>query len=43
MSGKSDIFNIIVALYAGEDLDDVFQELRLMADCYPCEVEFYVP
>ena len=42
-SNKADIFNVILMLYAGEDHDQVFRELKVMADRYPREVEFYVP
>ena len=32
-----------MAMYAGEDHAQVFRELKIMADRYPVEVEFYVP
>ena len=42
-SGKAEIFNVIMAMYAGEEHNQVFRELKIMADRYPVEVEFYVP
>ena len=30
-------------MYAGEENDQVFRELKILADRYPVEVEFYVP
>ena len=40
---KSEIFNVIMALYAGEDQNEVFSQLNALADRYPDEIEFYVP
>ena len=42
-ASKSEIFNIIMALYAGEDQNEVFAQLNKLADRYPEEIEFYVP
>ena len=30
-------------MYAMEESDQVFRELKILADRYPVEVEFYVP
>jgi hypothetical protein len=37
------VFNLILALYAGEDEDEVFKDLDLLYRKYPREVEFYIP
>jgi hypothetical protein len=40
---KDNIFNAIMALYAGEDLDIVIEQLDSFADRNPDEVGFYIP
>lgn len=40
---KDQVFNAILALYAGEDLDIVIEQLDSFADQYPDEVGFYIP
>jgi len=42
-SDKDSIFNAILALYAGEDLDFVIEQLDSFADRNPAEVSFYIP
>ena len=42
-SDKESIFNAIMALYAGEDLDIVIEQLDSYADKNPEEVGFYIP
>ena len=32
-----------MALYAGEDQNEVFSQLNALVDRYPDEIEFYVP
>lgn len=40
---RSQIFNMILALYAGEDEGEVFEALNGMYARHPREVEFYIP
>ena len=40
---KNRIFNLILALYAGEDEEAIFVELAKIYEKYPREVEFYIP
>lgn len=42
-SEKDTIFNALLALYAGEDLDLVIEQLDSFADRFPEEVGFYIP
>ena len=42
-SERDDVFNAILALYAGDDEDDVFTELAGLYEKYPSEIEFYIP
>jgi len=37
------VFNAILALYGGEEDDDVFSDLYILFENYPQEIEFYVP
>jgi hypothetical protein len=43
LSEKSQVFNAILALYAGDDAEEVFSELAILYEKYPLEVEFYIP
>lgn len=43
LNHKNQVFNLIMALYAGEDEIQVFQDLDLLYRKYPREVEFYIP
>ena len=40
---KNQIFNLILALYAGEEEAEVFRDLDLIYQKYPREFEFYIP
>lgn len=40
---KDDVFNAILALYAGDEEHEVFSELNMLYEQYPSEVEFYIP
>ena len=40
---KNQIFNLILALYAGEDENEVFRDLDLIYSKYPRDFEFYIP
>lgn len=42
-SERDQVFNAILALYAGDEEDEVFSELAILYEKYPEEVEFYVP
>ena len=37
------VFNAILALYAGDDEEEVFSELARYYEKYPDEIDFYVP
>ena len=43
VSERDQVFNAILALYAGDEEDEVFSELAILYEKYPEEVEFYVP
>ena len=43
LNERDNIFNSILALYAGEDLDVIFEQLETYADRYPEEIDFYIP
>lgn len=40
---KNYVFNLILALYADEDEQKVFNELDKIYQYSPAEVEFYIP
>ena len=40
---KNQIFTLILALYAGEDEQEVFRDLDILYQRHPREVEFYIP
>ena len=40
---KNQIFTVILALYAGEDEQEVFKDLNNLYQKHPKEVEFYIP
>jgi len=40
---KNQVFNLILALYAGEDVQEVFEDLDGVYKRYPSELEFYIP
>ena len=40
---KNQVFTVILALYAGEDVKEVFDDLNALYKKYPQEVEFYIP
>ena len=40
---KNQIFNLIMALYAGENEHEVFRDLDVLYQRHPREVEFYIP
>ena len=40
---KNQIFNLILALYAGENEIEIFKDLDALYDKYPAELEFYIP
>ena len=40
---KNQIFNLILALYAGEDENEIFRDLDVIYSKYPREFEFYIP
>jgi hypothetical protein len=40
---KNQIFTLIMALYAGEDENEIFGELDQLYEKHPREVEFYIP
>ncbi len=42
-SERDEVFNAILALYAGDDEEEVFSELARFYEKYPAEIEFYVP
>lgn len=42
-SERDDVFNTILAMYAGDDEDEVFSELNGLYERYPSELEFYIP
>ena len=35
LSEKSQVFNCILSLYAGDDVEDVFSELAILYERYP--------
>ena len=37
------MFNTILAMYAGDEEEEVFSELNGLYERYPSEVEFYIP
>lgn len=50
LSGQSDlgserdqVFTALLALYAGEDEEEVFSELNSLYEKAPQEIEFYIP
>ena len=42
-SERDEVFNTLMALYAGEDEDEVFSELNGLYERFPLEIEFYIP
>ena len=40
---RDDVFNTILAMYAGDEEEEVFSELNGLYERYPSEVEFYIP
>ena len=42
-SERDYVFNAILALYAGDEEEEVFSELAMLYQRYPEEVEFYIP
>ena len=42
-SERDDVFNALLALYAGDEEDEIFSELNQLYESYPEEVEFYIP
>ena len=42
-SHRDQVFNTLLALYAGDDEDEVFSELARLYEKHPDEFEFYVP
>ncbi len=40
---RDEVFNAILALYAGDEEEEVFSELARFYEKYPDEVQFYVP
>jgi hypothetical protein len=43
MSERDDVFSAILALYAGDEEEEVFSELARLYERFPEEIEFYVP
>jgi len=37
------MFNLILALYAGENEEMIFKDLDLLYEKYPADLEFYIP
>ena len=37
------VFSVVMALYAGEENDYVFEQLDELVEKYPLEVQFYIP
>ena len=42
-NGKNQMFNLILALYAGENEEMIFKDLDLLYEKYPADLEFYIP
>jgi hypothetical protein len=42
-SERDQVFNALLALYAGDDEEEVFSELNGLYERYPQEIEFYIP
>ena len=42
-SERDQVFNTLLALYAGDDEEEVFSELNGLYERYPQEIEFYIP
>ena len=40
---RDDVFNTILAMYSGDEEEEVFSELNGLYERYPSEVEFYIP
>lgn len=43
VSEKQMVYSAILALYAGDEAEDVFSDLSNLYERYPQEVEFYIP
>lgn len=43
LSERNDVYNAILALYAGDDDHEVFEDLDALCEKFPLEVEFYIP